>query len=151
MISKLERKILQSLNQDARKSFREVAKEVGTSTTAIYNNVNKLEETGVLKGYIPLIDEDLLGYKQIAIIALRIDQGKLGIVLKEIKKFPQVRAIFDITGDWDSILIGYFKDRNEMDSFLKKQLSLPHVERVITHVVLNVVKDVRGTPIPDEE
>ena len=53
MISELERKILISLTENARKSFRSVAKEVGTSTTAVYNNVKKMEKSGLLKGYIP--------------------------------------------------------------------------------------------------
>ena len=147
MISDLERKILKALNENARKSFRKVAKEAGTSTTAIYNNVKKLEKRGVLKGYVPLIDAELLGYGLIAIIALRINQGKLLQVQKEISKFTQVRAIYDITGDWDSILVSYFKDHRDLDDFLKNQLSLPYVQRVITHIVLNVVKDDRRTPV----
>jgi len=147
VVSELEKKILNSLNQNARKSFRQVAKEVGTSTTAIYNNVKKLEKRGVLKGYIPIIDEELLGYTQFAIIAIRINHGKLMEVEQELTKFPQVRAIYDITGDWDCILICHFKNRHELDDFLKNQISLPYVERVITHVVLNVVKDDKRTLI----
>lgn len=147
MISELDRKILKALNENARKSFRKVAKEAGTSTTAIYNNVKKLEKRGLLKGYIPLIDAELLGYNLIALIALRINQGKLLEVQNEISKFPQVTAIYDITGDWDSILVSYFKDRKDLDGFLKNQLSLPYVQRVITHIVLNVVKDDRRTPV----
>jgi len=147
VVSELEKKILNSLNQNARKSFRQVAKEVGTSTTAIYNNVKKLEKKGVLKGYIPIIDEELLGYTLFAIIAIRINHGKLMEVEQGLAKFPQVRAIYDITGDWDCILICYFENRHELDDFLKNQISLPYVERVITHIVLNVVKDDKRTLI----
>jgi len=141
MISELERKILKSLNQNARKSFRKVAKEVGTSTTAIYNNVKKLEKAGILKGYIPLIDEELLGHNYTSLIALRITQGKLYDVYKIIAKYPQVRSIYDITGEWDAVIICYFSKRKELDDFLKKKLALPYIERVVTHVVLNVIKD----------
>ena len=148
MITELDKKILNSLNRNARKSFREVAKEAGASTTAIYNNVKKLEQIGVLKGYVPLVDEEILGFRLIALIALRIDQSKLMEVQEKISKYPEVRAIYDITGDWDSILVCYFKDRKDLDTFLKNQLALPHVERVITHIVLNVVKDDKRTPVP---
>jgi DNA-binding Lrp family transcriptional regulator len=141
MISDLEKKILISLTENARKSFRSVAKEVGTSTTAVYNNVKKMEQSGLLKGYIPDVDEVMLGFDLVAIIALRISQGKLKTVYKAVKDLPPVKLIFDITGEWDSILICYFKEREELDSFLKNQLSLPHLERVVTHVVLNVIKD----------
>ena len=147
MLSELEKKILNSLNKNARKSFRQVAKEVGTSTTAVYNNVKKLEKKGILKGYFPDIDEEKVGYTQFAIIALRIDQRKLTEVESKLVKYPQIRAIYDITGDWDCILVCYFKSREEMDNFLKEQLAIPHVERVITHIVLNVVKDDKKTHI----
>ncbi|RLE01882.1 MAG: AsnC family transcriptional regulator [Candidatus Aminicenantes bacterium] len=147
MLSELEKKILNSLNENARKSFRQVAKEVGTSTTAVYNNVKKLEKKGVLRGYFPDIDEEKVGYTQFAIIALRIDQRKLTEVESKLVKYPQIRAIYDITGDWDCILVCYFKSREELDNFLKEQLAIPHVERVITHIVLNVVKDDKKTHI----
>lgn len=141
MISDLERKILISLTENARKSFRSVAKEVGTSTTAVYNNVKKMEKSGLLKGYIPDVDEVMLGFDLVAIIALRISQGKTKHVYEDIKDLPPVKLIFDITGEWDTILICYFKKRTELDRFLKNKLSLPDIERVVTHVVLNVIKD----------
>jgi DNA-binding Lrp family transcriptional regulator len=141
MISELERKILISLTENARKSFRSVAKEVGTSTTAVYNNVKKMEKSGLLKGYIPDVDEVMLGFDLVAIMSLRITHGKLKSVYKALKDLPPVKLIFDITGDWDAILICYFKERKELDSFLKTELTVPHIERIVTDVVLNVIKD----------
>ena len=147
MISKLEKDILLSLNNNGRKSFRKVAKEVGSSTTSIYNNVKKLEKTGLIKGYIPLLNPEILGYKLIAIITLRIKQSKTLKIQSEISKFPQVRAVYDITGNWDSILICNFKDRKDLDKFLKTRLSLLHVERFTTHIVLDTIKNDKRTPI----
>jgi DNA-binding Lrp family transcriptional regulator len=147
MISELEKAILRSLNADARKSFREVAKEVKTSTTAIYNNVKKMEKNGLLKGYIPVLDEELLGYTISAIIVLRIAQGKLENVYQTLASYPEVRMIFDITGEWDTILFCSFMTRQEMDHFLKHKLTLDYVERVVTHLVLNVVKNEKRTPV----
>ncbi len=149
MISDLDKKILKSLNKNARKSFREVATEVGTSTTSIYNNVKKLEKMGVIKGYIPLLDEEALGNEFVALISLRFAQGKWKEVIEEISKLPQVRAVYDVTGEMDLICICYFTGRKELDEFLKYQLQLPHVERVLTHIVLNVYKDERRTIFPE--
>jgi len=60
----------------------------------------------------------------------------------------RVRAICDVTGEMDLVCICYFKDRNELDEFLKNQLQLPCVERVLTNIVLNVYKDERRTLLP---
>jgi DNA-binding Lrp family transcriptional regulator len=141
MINNLEKKILKSLNEDARKSFREVAMEIGTSTTTIYNNVKKMEKSGILEGYVPAVNEELLGYNHCTIFMLRIAQGKLQKVYDVIIRYPEVREIYDVTGDWDAILICFFKTRQDLDHFLKTKLTIPSVQRVMTYMALNVVKD----------
>jgi len=148
-ISKLDKKILNVLNKNGRKSLRTVAKEVGISAASIYNNVKKLEKMGVIKGYIPLYDEKAIGNSFIALISLRTQQGKWKEVTKEISKYPQIRAIYDITGDMDFVCVCYFKNAEELDRFIKNQLQLPFVERVLTNIVLNVYKDERRS-IPPE-
>jgi DNA-binding Lrp family transcriptional regulator len=143
MIDDLDRKIIRVLNQNARKSFRDVAKEVGTSVTAVINRVKKLEESEFIKGYIPLVDLEYFGLNLIAIIALRISKGKLLETQEKISKDSRVIAVYDITGEWDSLIIGYFKDRQDLNDFIKNLLSLENVDRTVTHIVLNVVKEER--------
>ena len=83
MISELDKRILRSLNENARKSFREVAKEVGTSTTSIYNNVKKLEKMGVIRGYIPLLNEEILGNEFVALIMFLLSNPPLPLEFDE--------------------------------------------------------------------
>jgi len=146
-IEELDRKILNVLNKDARMSFRRIAKELKISPTTLYNKVKKLEKSGVLKGYIPLIDTKSVGYDLMAIISLRVRQEKDVEVQKAIAKFPQVGAVYEVTGDWDLILICYFKGRDDLTNFLKKELPLSNIERAITHLVLNVVKEEKRIPV----
>jgi Lrp/AsnC family transcriptional regulator for asnA, asnC and gidA len=147
MIDELEKEILNTLNKNARMSFRQAAKEVGISATTLYHKVKKLEKSGVLKGYIPLIDKECVGYDLTAIIALRVRQEKDVDVQEAISKLPQVRAAYEVTGEWDLVLICYFKGRQDLTTFLKKELPLSYVERAITHLVLNVVKEEKRTPL----
>lgn len=143
MIDDLDKKIIRALNQNARKSFREVAKDVGTSVTAVIHRVKKFEEAGIIKGYIPLVDPEYFDLELIAIIALRISQGKLLETQKKIAEDQRVVAVYDITGEWDSLVIGYFKDRQDLNDFIKNLLSQRNVDRSVTHIVLNVVKEER--------
>ena len=143
MIDDLDRKIIRALNQNARKSFRDVAKEVGTSVTAVINRVKKLEESGFILGYIPLVDPEYFGLNLIAIIALRISKGKLLETQEQIAKNSRAVAVYDITGEWDSLIVGYFKDRQDLNDFIKDLLSLENVDRTVTNIVLNVVKEER--------
>ncbi len=143
MADKLDKKIIQSLNENARKSFREVAKDVGTSVTAVIHRVKKFEDAGIIKGYIPIVDSGYFGMELMAVIALRISQGKLLETQKSIAQDDRVIAVYDITGEWDSIVIGRFKDRQDLNDFIKNLLSQKNVYRSVTHIVLNVVKEER--------
>ncbi len=147
MLDGLDRKIIRALNQNARKSFREVAKEVGTSVTAVIHRIKKCEEAGVIKGYIPVIDREYVGLTMIAIIALRLSKGKLLDTQNLIARDPRIVAVYDITGEWDSVVIGYFQDRQDLNDFIKGLLSLENVDRSVTHLVLNVVKEERRVPV----
>jgi len=143
MIDDLGKKIIRVLNQNARRSFREIAKEVGTSVTAVIHKIKKFEESGVIKGYIPIVDPEYFDLKLIAIIALRISRGKLLETQEKIAEDPRVVAVYDITGEWDSMIIGYFKDQQDLNSFIKNLLSQENVDRSVTHIVLNMVKEER--------
>ena len=77
MADDLDIKIVRTLNENARRSFREIAREVGSSVTGVIHRIKKFEDTGVIKGYIPVVDPEYFGFSLIAIIALRISQGRL--------------------------------------------------------------------------
>jgi len=143
MIEELDKKIIRIMNQNARKSFREIAKDVGTSVTAVIQTVKKLEDTGAIKGYVPVVDPAHFGLDVAVAIALRISQGKLLDTQKKIAEDPHVTAVYDITGEWDSLVIAYFRTRDDLNKFLKKLNTLPCVDRTVTHLVLNTVKDER--------
>jgi DNA-binding Lrp family transcriptional regulator len=143
MIDDLDKKIIRVMNENARKSFREVAKEVGTSASVVIHAVKKMEGLGAIKGYIPIIDAAHFGFDLMAIIALRISQGKLLETQKKIARIPQVAAVYDITGEWDSLVFGYFRGRGDLNDFLKKLNAMRFIDRTVTHIVLNVVKDER--------
>lgn len=147
MMDEVERKIIRSLNQNARKSFREVAKEVGVSVTSVINRVKKFEKSGIIKGYIPVVDPQIIGLKLTAIIALRISKGNLLETQRRIAEDSRIVSVYDITGEWDSMVLGYFRDRDDLNEFIKNLLSKENIDRSVTHVVLNVVKEEKGIQI----
>lgn len=143
MINNLSGKIIDSLNDNARKSFREIAKETGTSVTAVINSVKGLEAKGVIRGYIPIIDSAALGFDLNAVIAVRISQGKIMEAQKKIAEDPRVFAVYDITGEWDCLVLARFRGRDDLNRFIKKINAFPNIDRTVTHLVLNTVKDER--------
>ncbi len=143
MIDDLDRKIIGIMNVNARQSFREIAKAAGTSVTSVIHKVKQMESAGALQGYIPVVNAAAFGLDLTAIIALRISKGKLLETQKRIAQDPRVSAVYDITGEWDSLVIGRFRSRDDLNAFIKKLLSLPNLDRSVTHLVLNTVKEER--------
>jgi DNA-binding Lrp family transcriptional regulator len=143
----LDRAILQELNIDARRSHREVAQHLKVSPTTVSARVTRMEHDGVIRGYVPLLDDELLGWDLAATIGIRISKGRLREVEERLARDPRAYAIYDVTGDYDALLIGRFRDRRDLDRFVKHALQDPHVERTNTQVVLNRVKEDRRVPI----
>jgi DNA-binding Lrp family transcriptional regulator len=143
MIGETERKIIRAMTENARRSFREIAKEVGTSVTAVIQAVKRLEAEGVIRGYIPVVDPAQVGFDLTAVVAVRISQGRLLETQRKIAEDPRVFAVYDITGEWDSIVVARFKGREDLNRFLKRIAAVPNVDRTVTHLVLNTVKEER--------
>jgi DNA-binding Lrp family transcriptional regulator len=147
-MDKLDMKIVRLLNKNARSSFRQMAKELKVSMSTISNRIKSMENEGVIKGYIPVLDPQKVGYDLLVMIGVRISKGRLIDVQNQISRHEGVFAVYDITGEWDSIVIARFKNREELSSFIKWVLGVEYVERTNTQIVLNVVKDEIRVRIP---
>ena len=141
MIDNLDNKILNILIENSRLSYRKIAKKLKTSVATIMNHVNKLEEQGIINRYTADLDYYKLGYDIKVIILLRISKGKLFEVEKKISKHKSVFAVYDVTGDYDAIILARFKSRKALDKFLKEIQSYDFVERTHTSFILNTMKE----------
>lgn len=135
------------LNIDARRSHRWIAQRLKVSPTTVSARIEQLEKQGVIQGFIPLLDDEKLGWDLWAVIGIWISKGKLREVEERIAHDPHAYAIYDVTGDNDALLIGRFRDRRDLDRFVKHMLQDEFIERSNTQVVLNRVKEDRRVPV----
>jgi len=148
-IDETDLRILAELLKDGRASYRKIAERIGVSVATVASRVEALEKRGVIKGYSALVDPLKLGYQITAVIQLRIS-GNLLEVQKRIAENPHVFGVYDVTGEPDSIILVRFKGREELSRFIKGLLNMEEVERTITHVVLEVVKEDPRPPVTEE-
>ena len=134
-------KILHELAKDSRLSFRAIGKKLGLATTTVIHRYEKMKKDGVIKYPSAIIDHEKLGYNIVAMIELVVSKGKLVDDEERIAKKHNVYAVYDITGDMDAVILARFKDRKELNDFVKSLLATEFVERTNTHLVLNVVKE----------
>ena len=140
-VKDLDIRILNLLIENSKLSYRKIAQRLGVSTATVMSHVNSLEKSGIVRKYSALLDHEKLGYDVSVVIDVRVSKGKLFEVEKRIAGHPNVRAVFDTTGSFDSLILADFRSRHELDSFLKKIQAYDFVERTETRLILNRVKD----------
>lgn len=141
MVDELDMKILSLLQKNARLSYREIAKELGVAVGTVYNRIKRLEESGVIKGYAPIVDYEKLGFGLTALIGVKAQGKKIIDIERKIAESGRAMMVYDITGEFDIFVIAKFKDRADMNRFVKWLLSLDGVEKTNTSVVMQVVKE----------
>jgi DNA-binding Lrp family transcriptional regulator len=140
-LDEIDLRILGSILKDARKSYRKIADDINVSPPTVLSRVQKLEKGRVIKSYSAVLDHEKLGYDLTAVIEVTAIKGKITEVQKHISKFPNVCAVYDITGLTDMIIVAKFRNREELSNFVKKDMSLSYIERTNTHIVLITVKE----------
>jgi DNA-binding Lrp family transcriptional regulator len=140
-LDKTDFRILKNLLVDARLSSRQLALKLGMSTVTILTRIKKLEQEKIVKGYTAIIDHQKLGYDLTAIIEVFTKKGKMVEIEQEIASLENVCAVYDVTGESDTVIVAKFKNRDDLSKFIKTLSSKPNVDKTVTNVVLNTVKE----------
>ncbi len=146
-LDKTDRAIIEALFEDARISQRQIATKVGVAQGTITNRLRRLENDGVITGYTPILDAESVGWGMTVMAGLCIEKGKVIDVQKQISSDLRVFGVYDVTGDWDSMVLARVKDRKDLDDLTKTVFTLKGITRSYTHVVLNTVKEM-GVHLP---
>ena len=142
-----DRRLLGVLLEDARISQRGLAQRIGVAQGTITNRLRRLEELGAIKGYTVLLEPESIGWSMTVITGLRIEKGSMINVQQNIAADPRVFAVYDVTGDYDSMVLARVQSRKDLDDLTKTVFTLKGVQRSFTQVVLNTVKE-DGRVIP---
>ncbi|RZD33715.1 MAG: hypothetical protein CXT72_07265 [Methanobacteriota archaeon] len=101
----------------------------------------------MIQGYSVILNHEKTGWELNVVIGMQIEKGRLIEIQEKIAKDPRVYGVYDVTGDFDSMVIARAKDRKDLDDLSKNVLSVNGVVRSVTHLVLNTVKE-KSTSIP---
>ena len=148
-LDSVDRAIIEALCEDGRLSHRQLAQKLGVAQGTITNRLRKLENDDVILGYAPTLNADSVGWGMTVMAGLCIEKGKIMDVQKHISADHRVFAVYDVTGDWDSMVLARVEDREDLDDLTKTVFTLKGISRSYTHVVLNTVKE-SGVVLPEE-
>lgn len=150
-LDRIDRKILQALQSDARISNLELAEKVGLSPTPCSRRVKQLEESGFIDKHVTLLNPNKLGLKLTAIIGISMDRHtpeRFANFEKSVGEFPEVVECNVVTGQSaDYLLKVMIPDMAYYEEFLLGRLTrIEGVTGVHSSFVLRSV--IRKTELP---
>lgn len=114
-IDRLDKKILQLISQDARIPFLEVARECNVSGAAIHQRIQKLRNTGIIKGSEFVIDTYKVGFQTCAYIGITLSEVQsFTHVAEELKKIPEIVECHYATGKYSMFVKIYARDNRHL-------------------------------------
>ena len=151
----MREQILGFLEKNSKADLKELAVMLGTSEAVVANEIQKMEEEGIICGYHTLIDWDKTSLDKVtALIEVRVTpQRNQGFerIAQRIYNYPEVRSVYLISGGYDLMVILEGRTLREVATFVTNKLStLDTVISTATHFILKKYKD-HGTILVQQE
>ncbi len=132
-------RILQALQQDARRSLREVAKLAGVSTPTASAKVKALEAKGVVRGFLAALSPEALG-EQVMVLNVRARPSEIDAVARALAAFPEVRACH-VVGTGRILAMATLIDPAGTNEFLSRLSAVAEIGELEALPLLRSVKD----------
>lgn len=150
-LDRIDRKILNDLQNNGRMTNVELAEHAGISAPPCLRRVRKLEDVGFIKGYHADLDPASMGYSVTVFAHIKLSaqaEGDLRKFEDAVGAMPLVRECHMMTGETDYMLKIVARDWDAYQEFLTTRLtSAPNVASVKSSLRIRVTKDAPGVPV----
>jgi len=146
-VDKTDLKILNLMLEKPEVKYKDLAKSLGLTIGTVHNRIKAMKANKVIQQIVPDIDTKKLGYDITALINVLVKGGHLEVIEKKYSKHRNVSAVYDVTGNYDMLIVGKFRNTDDLNKFVKGLMAEEYVERTNTSLVLNIVKGV-SAPFP---
>ncbi len=150
-----DKKILTILQGDGRITNARLAQQVGLSPPAVLERVRRLEASGVISGYVALLDREKAGFglQTIVMVCLSHHQvSSLRHVKERLTTMDEVLECHQLTGEVDFLLKVAVKDMNAYTEFVNNKLSgIPGIQNVKTSFILETLKNTTALKLLADE
>jgi Lrp/AsnC family transcriptional regulator len=148
----LDRRILRALQKDASLSHAALAEQVGASAASCWRRIRALEESGILREAVRLVDPQRIGRGVNVLCQVRMKshtpENRLAFE-QFVAAQSEIMECYSMSGEWDYLLRIVTGDVTEYEHFLMRSvLNHPAVATAASHFALNQVKYTTALPIP---
>jgi Lrp/AsnC family transcriptional regulator len=150
----IDRKILSLLQTNAGLAINDIATRVGLSQTPCWKRIQKMEQTGVIKGRVAVLDAKKLNLGLTVFVILRTNQHDdiwLQKFARAVKEMPEITAIWRMAGDIDYLLRVVVRDMEAYDAFYKRLIKRIPLNDVSSTFVMEELKYTTALPLDGPE
>jgi len=150
MLDRMDRKILDILQKDCTLPVAEIGKQIGLSTTPCWRRIQKLEEEGVIKRRVAILDHEKVNVRVTVFVSIRTNSHShewLRRFSEVIQEFPEVVEFYRMSGDVDYLLRVVVPDIAAYDAFYKKLISKINLTDVSSSFAMGQIKYTTALPL----
>ena len=146
----VDRKILSHLQRDATLAVAEIADQVGLSTTPCWRRIHKLEQAGIIRARVALLDAAALNVGVTVFVAVRTNQHNLHWFeqfAKAVEDIPEVVEFYRMSGDIDYLLRIVVPDIAAYDAVYKRLIEKVSLSDVSSSFAMEQIKYTTALPL----
>jgi len=149
-VDRLDRKILRLLQEDSTLAVADLAKKVGLSTTPCWRRIQKMEEDGVIRGRVALLDPAKVNTKVTVFVSIRTNTHSIEWLKRfseVVGEFPEVVEFYRMSGDVDYLLRVVVPDIAAYDAFYKRLITKIEIRDVSSVFAMEQIKYTTQLPL----
>lgn len=150
-LDEIDLKILRILQRDPEVNIAYIGEQVGLSHTPCWRRIRKMQDAGLLKGRIWLIDREKAGFDVSIFVFIRLDIHSAEVLdafEAATLTIPEILQCYTMSGEFDYLLRVVVPSVRDYEKAVKgKLLKLPHVGVMNSHFALNEIKNTSSLPI----
>jgi Lrp/AsnC family transcriptional regulator len=143
--------ILDLLQRDAGLSTAAIAEKVALSQSPCWRRISRLEELGVIRQRVALLDRERLGMDVVVFATVNLTStGRQNLLRfeEDIVRYPEVMECYTMTGIWDYLLKIVTRDVRHYERFVRETLSAsPDVRELHSHMAVTEIKNSTALPL----
>ena len=143
--------ILKLLQRDATTSTAAIAETLNISQSPCWRRVNRLEQEGLVKGRVALLDRAALGMEVVVFATINLTStGRQNLIAfeQEVVKYPEVMECYTMTGIWDYMLKIVTRDIRHYENFVRNTLTdSPSIRELHSHMAVTEIKNITELPL----
>ncbi len=149
-IDETDRKILAALQRDAAQSLDDIARDIGSSKTPVWNRIRKMRAAGIIGAQTVQLDAEALGFEACFFVLIRTSEHEAAWqkkFLKALQDRPEVQEAHRLAGDIDYILKVRVKNARAYDAFYQALISEVRVHNVTALLSMEEIKSTTALPL----